>query len=288
MKVVVKTSGMRTSGPIRLLPSIITILALCSGLSAMKFALDGELRIAVAMIGAAAVLDTLDGRIARMLDATSKMGGELDSLADAVSFGVAPALVLYLSLLDGTSAGWIIALVYVVSIVLRLARFNTLIADSTRPSYAHEFFVGVPAPAGALTALLPIALFEQFGEGWWSSFWVVATWTVFCAAMIVSRIPTMALKTVSVPPQSAAALLVIVALAAAALVTYPLVLLIVLIGLYLTHIPFAVRSQRWVAARPHTWDSKPAERRAERRAIRRGPGNRRSALRLGLRRPGDR
>ncbi|MDH6278860.1 CDP-alcohol phosphatidyltransferase family protein [Prescottella agglutinans] len=262
---------------------MITILALCGGLSAVKFALDGELGTALAMIGAAAVLDALDGRLARMLDATSKMGAELDSLADAISFGVAPALVLYVTLLDGNSFGWIIALLYAVSIVLRLARFNTLLDDDTVPAYAKDFFVGVPAPAGALIALTPIAAYVQWGDGWWSSLGVVTAWTLFSATLIVSRIPTLAMKTVSVPPRMAAALLALVALAAAALVTYPYVLLIVLVFAYLAHIPFAIRSKRWVAARPETWDIKPSER----RAIRRSPnGHRRSsAARLGLRRP---
>ncbi|MDN2502439.1 phosphatidylcholine/phosphatidylserine synthase, partial [Nocardia nova] len=256
---------------IRLLPSIVTILALCAGLSAVKFALDGSLDIALAMIGAAAVLDTLDGRLARMLSATTKIGAELDSLADAISFGVAPALVLYVTFLRQDSAGWIIALIYAVSIVLRLARFNTIMDDDTRPDWEREYFTGVPAPAAALIALLPIALHSQFGEGWWNNFPVVAAWTVFAALLAVSTIPTLAMKSVSVAPQAAALLLVLVALAAAALVTYPLILLMVLIGLYLVHIPFAWRSQRWVAARPETWHHKPAERRAQRRAARRMP-----------------
>lgn len=273
----------RPQQAVRLLPSVITILALCAGLSAVKFALDGEPGTALAMIGAAAVLDSLDGRIARMLDATSKIGAELDSLADSISFGVAPALVLYVTLLDGQSFGWIIALIFAVSIVLRLARFNTLLDDDDTPGYTSDYFVGVPAPAGALIALTPLAASAQWGDGWWTSYPVVVVWTVLSAALIVSRIPTLALKSVSVPPHMAAGLLVLVALAASALVTYPYILLIVLVVVYLVHIPFAVRSKRWVAARPETWDIKPSER----RAIRRHPDTRgkRSAARLGLRRP---
>ncbi len=268
---------------VRLLPSVITILALCAGLSAVKFALDGEPGISLAMVGAAAVLDSLDGRIARLLDATSKIGAELDSLSDAISFGVAPALVLYVTLLDDTNFGWIIALVYAVSIVLRLARFNTLLDDDDVPAYAREYFVGVPAPAGALVALTPLAATIQWGDGWWSSQVVVVIWMLLSAALIVSRVPTLAMKSVSAPPHMAAALLVLVALTAAALITFPYVLLIVLVAIYLAHIPFAVRSKRWVAARPETWDIKPSER----RAIRRQPtaGGRRSMVRLGLRRP---
>ncbi|MGW0018954.1 CDP-alcohol phosphatidyltransferase family protein [Rhodococcus sp. NPDC003382] len=281
---------------VRLLPSVITILALSAGLSAVKFALDGELGTALGMIGAAAVLDSLDGRIARLLDATSKIGAELDSLSDAISFGVAPALVLYVTLLDGSAFGWIITLLYAVSMVLRLARFNTLLEDDSIPAYAREYFVGVPAPAGALIVLSPIAAYIQWGDGWWTSYPAVAAWTLITAALVVSTIPTLAMKSVSVPPRLAVVLLVLVALAAAALVTYPFVLMLVLVAVYLAHIPFAVRSKRWVAARPETWDIKPSERRAiraEHRALRprrvvirrtAAPADRSSA-RLGLRRP---
>jgi len=272
---------------IRLLPSIVTILALCSGMSAVMFGLDGKFDIALAMIGAAAVLDTLDGRLARMLAATTKIGAELDSLSDAISFGVAPALVLYVALLgNDTSAGWIIALMFTVSVVLRLARFNTLTDDDTRPEWAREYFVGVPAPAGALIAMAPIALYEQFGDGWWTNFYLVAFWILGSAALCVSTVPTLALKSVSVAPQAAAGLLVLVALAGAALVTYPILLLLVLIALYLGHIPFAWYSERWVAARPETWGDRPAQRRAQRRAEGRLPAIRRPALRRpGIRRP---
>ncbi|MFC8382607.1 MULTISPECIES: CDP-alcohol phosphatidyltransferase family protein [unclassified Nocardia] len=284
-----RTAPRKRPRSVRLLPSVVTILALCAGLSAVKFGLDGELGIALAMVGAAAVLDTLDGRLARMLDATSKMGAELDSLSDAISFGVAPALVIYVTLLDGNSAGWIVALLFAVSLVLRLARFNTLLDDDSRPNWAREYFVGVPAPAGALIALVPIALKVQFGDGWWDGFAFVAAWTVFAALLCVSTIPTLAMKSVSVAPQAAAGLLVLTALAAALLVTYPIVLLLILVALYLAHIPFAWRSARWVAARPETWQHKPAERRAQRRAQRRMPAIRRPAIRgsarLRLRRP---
>ncbi|WP_372461045.1 CDP-alcohol phosphatidyltransferase family protein [Rhodococcus yananensis] len=281
---------------VRLLPSVITIMALSAGLSAVKFALDGRLDIALGMVGAAAVLDSLDGRIARLLDATSKIGAELDSLSDAVAFGVAPALVLYVTLLDGSAFGWIVALLYAVSIVLRLARFNTLLEDDTVPAYAREYFVGVPSPAGAVVALAPVAAYIQWGDGWWSSFPVVVVWTLFSGGLIISRIPTLAMKSVQVPPRMAIVLLCAVAAAAAALVTYPFILMLVLVGVYLVHIPFAIHSKRWVAARPETWDIKPSERRAiraESRAAtpRRVTGRRvlnataRSSARLGLRRP---
>ncbi|MEV6072827.1 CDP-diacylglycerol--serine O-phosphatidyltransferase [Nocardia sp. NPDC052001] len=273
---------------VRLLPSMVTILGLCSGLSAVKFAMQGQLAIALALVGAAAIFDMLDGRIARMLDATTKMGAELDSLSDAIAFGVAPALVLYVTFLHADSIGWIVALMFAVCMVLRLARFNTLMDDDSRPDWQREYFTGVPAPAGALIALLPIALSEQFGDGWWVSFPAVAVWVVLTGLLCVSTLPTLAIKSVSVAPRTAPVLLVLVALAAALLVTYPLILMMALVVLYLGHIPFAVHSARWVAARPETWDHKPAERRAQRRAQRRRPIRSISTARLRLRRPGGR
>ncbi|QLY34955.1 CDP-diacylglycerol--serine O-phosphatidyltransferase [Nocardia huaxiensis] len=283
----------RRNRTIRLLPSMVTILGLCSGLSAVKFAIENQLGFALALVGAAAVFDMLDGRIARMLDATTKMGAELDSLSDAIAFGVAPALVLYVTFLHADSVGWIIALMFAVCMVLRLARFNTLMDDDSRPDWQREYFVGVPAPAGALIVLLPIALFEQFGDGWWVGFPAVAIWTVLTGLLCVSTLPTLAIKSVSVAPRTAPIWLVLVALAAALLVTYPLILMMALVGIYLAHIPFAVHSARWVAARPETWNHKPAERRAQRRAQRRqrpigGRVARVSSARLRLRRPGGR
>src|SRR3954462_5018387 len=185
------------SGPgVRLLPNAITVLAMCAGLSGVQFALTNNYAVAIGAIGAAAVLDSLDGGIARLLDATSKMGAELDSLADAISFGVAPALVLYVWQFQGNRVGWVVALVYAVCIILRLARFNTLLEDTEQPPYAKEFFVGVPAPAGGLLVLLPLILSIQFGaEGWWSAKLVVVFWTVAVAALLISRIPTLSLKT---------------------------------------------------------------------------------------------
>ncbi len=274
----------------RLLPSMVTILGLCSGLSAVKFGIEGKLGIALALVGAAAIFDMLDGRLARMLDATTKMGAELDSLSDAIAFGVAPALVLYVTFLHTDSVGWILALMFAVCMVLRLARFNTLMDDDDNiPDWQREYFVGVPAPAGALVVLLPIALSEQFGDGWWVSFPAVAVWIVFTGLLCVSTVPTLAVKSVSVAPRTAPILLVLVALAAALLVTYPLILMMGLVALYLGHIPFAIRSARWVAARPETWHHKPAERRAQRKAQRRmRPIGRVSSARLRLRRPGAR
>ena len=147
----------RTPG-VRVLPNAITVLALCAGLSGGAVRAEQQLPLAIAAVGLAAMFDSLDGRIARLLDATSKMGAELDSLSDAISFGVAPALVIFIWRCTATGAGWVVSLVFAVCMVLRLARFNTLLDDTEKPPYAKEFFVGVPAPPGGLLALLPLVL----------------------------------------------------------------------------------------------------------------------------------
>ncbi|MCU1651884.1 MAG: CDP-alcohol phosphatidyltransferase, partial [Pseudonocardia sp.] len=178
---------------VRLLPNAITVLALCSGLSAVQFALSGRFDLSIAALTAAAILDSLDGRIARLLDATSKMGAELDSLADCVSFGVSPALVLFIWRLEGNRLGWVVALVFAVCAALRLARFNTLLDDTEQPPYAKEFFVGVPAPAAALVAVTPLLIEIQFGRGFWSEPLVIGIWMLLVAALMISRLRTLAM-----------------------------------------------------------------------------------------------
>ncbi len=138
---------------LQILPSAMTVLSICAGLTSIKFALEHQPKAAMALIAAAAILDGLDGRVARILDAQSRMGAEIDSLADAVNFGVTPAIVVYVTLLSASPAGWIVVLLYAVCVVLRLARFNALQDDGTRPAYAREFFVGMPAPAGAISMI---------------------------------------------------------------------------------------------------------------------------------------
>ncbi|GLZ32787.1 CDP-diacylglycerol--serine O-phosphatidyltransferase [Lentzea sp. NBRC 105346] len=271
---------MAPSGPgIRLLPNAITVLAMCAGLSAVHFATIGMWGAAIGAIAAAAVFDGLDGRIARLLDATSKMGAELDSLADAISFGVAPALVIYIWRFDNTREGWVIALIFAVCMVLRLARFNTLL-EVEQPPFAKEFFVGVPAPAGGLLLLLPLIVDEQVGRGgWWSGTLFVMAWTVCIAMLLVSRIPTLSVKTIKVPPRLVAPGLVGVGLLAAAIITFPLAALILAMLVYLGHLPYSVRRYRWLAKHPEAWEVTGVER----RAIKRAHGV--AARRLGLRQP---
>src|SRR6478735_1180812 len=142
-----------------IVPNIITLVALCLGLTAIRLAYEGRFEPAVLAIVVAAALDGVDGRVARMLKGTSRFGAELDSLADFVNFGVAPALILYFwGLHELKSAGWIVALVFAICAGLRLARFNVMIDDPNQPAWAGNFFTGIPAPAGAITVLLPIYL----------------------------------------------------------------------------------------------------------------------------------
>jgi CDP-diacylglycerol--serine O-phosphatidyltransferase len=169
--------------------------------------------------------------------------------------------------------------------VLRLARFNALLDDGTQPSFAREFFVGVPAPAGAISALGPLAAKLQFGAGWWTSPWFVCAWVAACSMLVVSRIPMRKMHAVSVPPNLAALLLAALTIIAAAAFLFPYILVMVAIALYLCYIPFSMHSYRWLAAHPEVWGDKPKQRRATRRAIRRAQPNRRSMARLGLRRP---
>src|SRR5436305_14192491 len=147
--------------PVRtLLPNLITLLALCAGLTAIRLAIEAKLEWAVAAIVFAATLDGIDGRVARMLKGTSRFGAELDSLGDFVNFGVAPALILYFwGLHELGHAGWIAAMVFAICAGLRLARFNVMVDDPNKPIWAGNFFLGVPAPAGAITVLLPIYVY---------------------------------------------------------------------------------------------------------------------------------
>jgi CDP-diacylglycerol--serine O-phosphatidyltransferase len=263
---------------VRLLPNAVTVLALCSGLSAVYFALSGRFELCVAAVGAAALCDALDGRLARLLDATTRIGAELDSLADLVSFGVAPALVLYIWALEGTRYGWIVSLVFAVCMMLRLARFNTLLDEEDEFPFTREFFVGVPAPAAAMAAGLPLYATLHFGSGWWSAPPLVAGWALVVAALMVSRLPTLSFKSLRVSPNYIAPLLVLVAFAAAVLITVPFLGLGIVGVVYLASIPYTVHRHNWLTKHPEAWGVPVRERRAIARAAR-------SARRLGLQSP---
>jgi CDP-diacylglycerol--serine O-phosphatidyltransferase len=265
-----------------------TVLSICAGLTSIKFALDDKPVPAMALIAVAAILDALDGRVARILNAQSRMGAEIDSLADSVNFGVAPALVVYVTLLTKFPVGWPVVLLYAVCVVLRLARYNAQQDDGTLPAYAKEYFVGMPAPAGAMSMIGTIGLKQQFGEGWWSSIWFLAFWIAGTSLLMVSALPMKKFHTLAVPPNWAAPLLAVLALVAAASVLAPYILIWAIIIAYVCHMPFALRSKRWLAKHPEVWEDNNKQRRAVRRATRRAEPHRRSMARLGLRKPGGR
>src|SRR5262245_37319408 len=177
--------------PVRtLVPNLITLLALCAGITAIRLAVEGKLEWAVAAIVFAAALDGIDGRLARMLKGTSRFGAELDSLADFVNFGVAPALMLYFwGLREFGDLGWIAGLVFAISTGLRLARFNVMVDDPNKPAWAAKFFTGVPAPAGAIIVLLPIYLSFLGVPRLPGTAHFTLVYTFAIAVLMVSRLP---------------------------------------------------------------------------------------------------
>ncbi|MFZ1068559.1 MAG: CDP-diacylglycerol--serine O-phosphatidyltransferase [Pseudolabrys sp.] len=234
--------------PVRtLLPNLITLLALCAGLTAIRLAVEDKLDLALAAIVFAALLDGIDGRIARMLKGTSRFGAELDSLADFVNFGVAPALILYFwGLHELKSAGWIVALVFAICAGLRLARFNVMIDDPNKPLWAGNFFTGIPAPAGAITVLLPIYLSFLGVPVSLITIWLTFFYTLAIAFLMVSRLPVFSGKRVGkrVPPEMVLPVFVMVVLFFAMLVSYPWQVLTVGTLAYLACLPLGVLSYR--------------------------------------------
>jgi CDP-diacylglycerol---serine O-phosphatidyltransferase len=221
---------------LKLLPNLVSILALCAGLTAIRFAIAGNFGMAVLLIGTAAALDGLDGRLARMLKSESAIGAELDSLCDFVNFGVTPALVLYLwGLRTETSLGWIAVLVYAVCCMLRLARFNV---GSRAVGEAAEktSFIGVPSPAGAMIALMPIYIVFALDEAFVMPPVLVAGWMMAIGALMISRVRTPSLKRITIATEYARYALVGSVVLVAALLTYPWVTLTVLSGAYLAAI----------------------------------------------------
>lgn len=236
--------------PVRtLVPNLITLLALCAGLTAIRLAMEEKLELALAAIVFAALLDGIDGRIARMLKGTSRFGAELDSLADFVNFGVAPALILYFwGLHELKSAGWIAALVFAICAGLRLARFNVMIDDPNKPIWAGNFFTGIPAPAGAITVLLPIYVTFLGAPMGLVTVWFTFLYTLSIALLMVSRLPVFSGKRVGkrVPPEMVLPVFVMVVLFFALLVSYPWQVLTLGTLVYLTCLPLG-----WLSYREH-------------------------------------
>jgi CDP-diacylglycerol--serine O-phosphatidyltransferase len=234
--------------PVRtLLPNLITLLALCAGLTAIRMAVEARLDLALGAIVLAATLDGIDGRVARLLKGTSRFGAELDSLADFVNFGVAPALILYFwGLHDLGSAGWIAALAFALCCGLRLARFNVMIDDPTRPAWAGNFFTGIPAPAGAITVLLPIYLFFLGLPVNLIIIWFSFVYTLAVALLMVSRLPVFSGKRVGkrVPPEVVLPVFVAAVLFVALLISYPWVVLSLGTIAYLASLPIGWQAYR--------------------------------------------
>jgi CDP-diacylglycerol--serine O-phosphatidyltransferase len=234
--------------PVRtLVPNLITLLALCAGLTAIRLAIEAKLEWAVAAIVFAATLDGIDGRVARMLKGTSRFGAELDSLADFVNFGVAPALILYFwGLHELGHAGWIAAMVFAICAGLRLARFNVMIDDPNRPPWAANFFVGMPAPGGAITVLLPIYVTFLGLPHLAFTAPLVLFYTLAIAFLMVSRLPVFSGKRVGkrVAPELVLPLFVGVVLVFALLIAYPWPVLTTGTIVYLASLPFGFMSYR--------------------------------------------
>ncbi|QPC93928.1 phosphatidylcholine/phosphatidylserine synthase [Mesorhizobium sp. INR15] len=232
--------------PMRMvLPNLVTVLAICAGLSGIRFGFEGRFEPAVVMVLLAAFLDGIDGRLARMLKATSKFGAQMDSLADIVNFGVAPALVLYAFLLDRAgSPGWIAALLFAIACGLRLARFNVLDEETDRPAWQSEYFVGVPAPAGAVLVMLPLYLyFLRLGvEPGRPAAFVATGFTVLVAFLLVSRLPVYSGKSFKIPGDKVLPIILGVVLYILLLMTYPWYTLTASVAGYLIFLPFSVRA----------------------------------------------
>jgi CDP-diacylglycerol---serine O-phosphatidyltransferase len=234
--------------PVRILvPNVVTLLALCAGLTAIRLAFEDRYGLALAAVVFAAILDAIDGRLARFLKGTSRFGAELDSLSDFVNFGVAPALILYFWGLHGLkSAGWIAALVFAICVGLRLARFNVMLDDPDQPAWASHFFVGMPAPAGAITVLLPIyASFLGLPRSA-ALTWLTLVYTLGIASLMVSRLPVFSGKRVGtrVTPELVGPLIVVVVASFALLIAYPWIVLTIGTLAYLASLPFGWLSYR--------------------------------------------
>jgi CDP-diacylglycerol--serine O-phosphatidyltransferase len=233
-----------------MVPNAITTLALCMGLTGVSLAIRGEWERALGAIVLAGVLDGVDGRIARLLRAQSKFGAELDSLSDNIAFGTAPALVLFLwSLQNAPRFGWIAALALAVCCALRLARFNARLDAAEQPHKSAGFNTGVPAPAGAGLAFVPIYLWLITGNALFQRWELVMAWTLFIAALMISSLPTYSWSSIRIRRDWRLFALAGVALAGAALVVAPWATLLALALLYLLMIPVALASYARVKRR---------------------------------------
>ena len=223
-----------------LLPNIITLGGVCLGISSIKFSIDGNFSLAVTLILLAAILDALDGRIARLIKGTSEFGKELDSLTDFVSFGIAPVFILYFwELKNYGRLGWAIALIYSVCCVLRLARFN-LTKNENHQEWKNNFFEGIPSPAGGLLILMPLILELSDLRYNFVAKDLTPFLTIFIAVLLVSKIPTLSLKKISTPPKATIFLLLSAGMIFIALLFYTFETLLIFGLAYLISIPISI------------------------------------------------
>jgi len=229
----------------RLIPNMLTLFALCAGLTSIRFALDQRWEQAVLAILAAAIFDALDGRIARLLDASSKFGAELDSLSDFVSFGVGPAVVLFMwTMHDVKGIGWALTLLFSAGLALRLARFNTKLDNADLPAWHSRFFTGVPAPAAAGLVMLPLIAWLEFKLDILRSPFVVGPVMLAVAGLAVSRVPTFSFKRLKVSQALVLPTMVAVAVMTALAVAEPWATLLLVLLAYLGSMPLSIASHR--------------------------------------------
>lgn len=230
----------------KLLPNMVTLGSMAAGLTAIQKAVNGQWHVAASLILIAALLDALDGALARLLNAASKFGAELDSLSDFLSFGVAPAMIMYLWVLqDAGKIGWMAAMIFVIASGLRLARYNTMLESKEKaPEWGKNFFFGVPAPAGAGLMLLPIIwafLIDEDMSDFAVAIPLIAVWAMIVAGLMVSQIPTFSSKQIRVPTRSSMPVLALVGLLIALLIQAPWLSLSIFLSLYLLTIPVSYR-----------------------------------------------
>ncbi len=233
----------------KLIPNLITMMALIAGITSVQKALTGNFEVAVLLLLAAAILDVMDGAVARALKAQSEFGAQLDSLSDFLAFGVAPGLILYVwTLGDAGKLGWIAAVVFPVAAALRLARFNVMAASTAElPLWKKRFFTGVPTPAGAILCLFPLYVWFLTPETFEGYRWgtpLVAVWAITVAALMVSRIPTFSIKYIKIPPKMMVPTMAFVALLVAALFNAPWVTLPLICLIYAASIPVIFHQYR--------------------------------------------
>jgi len=238
----------------RLIPNLLTTFALCAGLTSIRFSVAGLWELAVTAIVIAAILDFLDGGVARLLKASSPLGAQLDSLSDFVCFGVAPAILLYLwSLNDAGSLGWLVALAFSICAAMRLARFNVRLESSNLPAWARAYFTGVPSPAGAGLALLPVIVSFQTDPVLAEFPVLLAIWTTAIGLLMVSNLPTFSLKKLRIPERFQIVVLVGLGLSIAALFSAPWQTLTVMALAYLATLPISyLRYRRQARAAEET------------------------------------